>query len=336
MNPSFETLRRRSVPLRANALLVAACLSAGGCGGARAVERAPLLGDHEQTVEHEGPRSYLLHVPASYSPRRAWPLLVVLHGAYSDGEATEKLTTFGEIADRQGFVVAYPNATARPAGTLQLWNAGHCCGKQVVDHVDDLGFVGAVLDDVERKVKIDPRRVYVAGYSNGGMLTFLVASRYAGRLAAVGIVSGNMSGRGSLEAPEFDAPAPARPVSVVMIQGTEDTHVPYKGEVHKDSVEVPFDVTGLHWAKADCCVGEAAEKTLFEGAVGERRFGPCADGTEVRLLSIHGWKHEWPGEERMKRLAPDDPLRGFDAAELLWAFFAEHPRGRAPSDSTKR
>ena len=284
-------------------------------------------------MQHEGERSYLLHVPPAYVAGREWPLVVVLHGAYSDGKATEELTRFSAIADRQGFVVAYPNATARPAGTLQLWNAGHCCGKQVADHVDDLGFVGAVLDDVEQKVKIDPRRVFVVGYSNGGMLAFLVASRYAERVAAVGVVSGNMTGRGSLEEPEFDAPPPAKPVSLVFVQGTLDKHVPYAGGSHDDFVEIPFDVTGRHWAMADACVGEAGEKAPFDGAVTERTFGPCANGTQVRLLSIHGWKHEWPGGARMQKLAPDDPLRSFDAAEILWTFFAGHPRGLAPSPS---
>src|SRR4051794_3361381 len=90
--------------------MTSASMGLTGCGALRPLDpRFPVPGDYEQTVWHEHERSYLLHVPTDYQAKKSWPLVVVLHGAFSDGTSTEKLTDFSRIADREGFVVAYPN-----------------------------------------------------------------------------------------------------------------------------------------------------------------------------------------------------------------------------------
>jgi polyhydroxybutyrate depolymerase len=312
-------------------LLAAVCaLGITACAHLRPIDpAAPVPGDYDEALHHETDRSYRLHIPATYSAARQWPLVVVLHGAFSSGPWTEELTDFDRIADREGFVVAYPNATDRPVGLFQLWNAGHCCGKQVSDKVDDVGFIGAVLSDVETKVRIDPQRKYVVGYSNGGMLAYVVAAQYGDRLAAVGILSGNMSGHGSLDDPTLDVP-PSHPVSIMAVHGMADTHVPYAGAVHDDGIEVPFEVNGTLWAKADHCLGAAPSHEAWRGAVIVQRFGPCPGGAEVELLSVKGWKHEYLGGKRTRELPPDHPLHDFDVAELFWSFFERHRRPVAP------
>ena len=87
-------------------------------------------------------RSYQVHVPPSYDPIIPLPLVVVLHGAFDNASGMEEATGFSTLADRENFIVQYPNGISL-FGLLQHWNAGHCCGKAAADKVDDLGFFQA-------------------------------------------------------------------------------------------------------------------------------------------------------------------------------------------------
>ncbi|MCL5279431.1 MAG: alpha/beta hydrolase, partial [Planctomycetes bacterium] len=109
-------------------------------------------------------RTYLLHIPQSYHEQKAWPLVLVLHGAFGTAATMERQSGFSELADREGFVVAYPNGIGL-FGYLQHWNAGHCCGLAEMDHVDDVGFLRYVIRDVSNRVHIKPQRMYVVGHS---------------------------------------------------------------------------------------------------------------------------------------------------------------------------
>jgi poly(3-hydroxybutyrate) depolymerase len=120
---------------------------------------------------HDGvDRSYYLHEPESGSGTadRPMPLVVVLHGAGSNGPSAAKRTQMNRKADEEGFVAAYPNAIKYR--WIRLWNAGICCGPAVSENVDDVGFIKAVIEDIESRYDIDPERIYVAanGLRNGG------------------------------------------------------------------------------------------------------------------------------------------------------------------------
>ena len=93
------------------------------------------------------------------------PLVVVIHGAFDTAEGMEKITRFSQLADREGFMVLYPNGMGL-LGFRQHWNAGHCCGKADNDQVDDVGFVAATIEDVCVRFKVDRNRIYMVGFSN--------------------------------------------------------------------------------------------------------------------------------------------------------------------------
>jgi polyhydroxybutyrate depolymerase len=78
-------------------------------------------------------RTYLVHIPSGYKPETPLPLVVVIHGAFDTAEGMEKFSRFSQLADREGFMVLYPNGMGI-LGFLQHWNAGHCCGKAADDH----------------------------------------------------------------------------------------------------------------------------------------------------------------------------------------------------------
>ncbi len=107
-------------------------------------------------------------------------------------------------------------------GRSGTWNAGGCCGEALARGVDDVGFIAAVIDDVAKRTAIDPRRIYVTGFSNGGMLTHRVAARAGQRIAAAAVVSGALSAMKQ---------HPAPPVPMLIMHGEQDPVVGFDGGV---------------------------------------------------------------------------------------------------------
>ena len=116
-------------------------------------------------------RTYLVHLPPVYDGKRSLPLVIVLHGGGGNAEGAARMTGFSEKADREGFVVVYPNGSGRLKTRLLTWNSGNCCGYAMDQNVDDVGFIRVLIDEFVKTRAIDPKRVFVTGMSNGGMMT---------------------------------------------------------------------------------------------------------------------------------------------------------------------
>jgi polyhydroxybutyrate depolymerase len=126
----------------------------------------PSPGTYDQKTEIRAAgfrRSYRWHLPEGYDGRTPLPLVVAIHGAFSGAKAFERETGFSALADREGFIVAYPNGIGL-FGLLRHWNSGHCCGKARKDDIDDVGFVATVIDQISERLLVDRGRIYVVGY----------------------------------------------------------------------------------------------------------------------------------------------------------------------------
>src|SRR4051794_5990143 len=100
-------------------------------------------GDHTRSVERTGrSRPYLLHVPRSYDPRKKTPLVLALHPFATNGPLMAVMSGLSETAEREGFLVAYPNGSGKGPGLY--WNVGQA----VIGASDDLGYLDRVLDDI--------------------------------------------------------------------------------------------------------------------------------------------------------------------------------------------
>jgi len=137
--------------------------------------------DVERTIEVGGlARRYVLHLPPGANDRRPMALVAVLHGGTGNGRAVATQTRFSAEADRSGFIVAYPDGTDQPRHFLNAmrkpglltWNAGGCCGFAMEHRIDDVAFLRAMVGEIERSAAIDPKRVFVAGHSNGAMMAY--------------------------------------------------------------------------------------------------------------------------------------------------------------------
>ena len=171
-------------------------------------------------------RSFLVHVPTGYTADEPLPLVVVVHGAFSSAKKLERRSGFSDLADREGFVVLYPNGVGL-FGLFRHWNGGHCCGKARRAGIDDVGFVMGLVDEVRAGLAIDPDRVYLVGHSNGGMLTHRIAATRGAELAAAAVVSGTIGGHPSPDEPEWIIPPPTHPVPMLIIHGADDPNIPF-------------------------------------------------------------------------------------------------------------
>ena len=276
-------------------------------------------------------RSYLLHVPTGYQAGRDHPLVVVLHGAFSTAKEMEDWTRWSTLADREGFLVAYPEGGWGFLGFLQHWNAGHCCGKAADVGEDDVGFVALAVEDVARRVKVDAARVYITGFSNGGMLVYRVIAERTGMFAAAAPLAAAHGGRATASAPLWVTPEPQGPLPVIVMHGLADANVPFAGGISQkhggEREYLPAMDAVRFWVRADGLDPDPVVEHLRDGVVTRSAWSrPGAAGPDVVLYTIAGWDHRWPGGVVTASLPKSDPLSGFDATAIIWDFFSRHTR----------
>jgi polyhydroxybutyrate depolymerase len=260
-------------------------------------------------------RSYMLYVPTGYQPSHPAPLVLVFHGAGGYPRQMARATRFTLLAEREGFVVAYP------AGLDRRWNDGRRFFAS-----DDIGFVRALLDTLGHELSIDPRRIYATGISNGAMFSYRLACDLPGVLAAIAPVAGAMPAAIASQC------AQAVPVALVAFQGTEDRLVPYSGgNVANHRGEVMSATTSVErWATASGCTGTPAvtnepDRVADGTRVTRSTWTGCRNGRDVLLYTIEGGGHTWPGGPGWAGLL-GRTSRDLDATTTIWSFFAGHPK----------
>jgi len=291
-----------------------------------AVFAAPAAAE-ESTLVHEGvERTYQLHVPASYDDVSPVPLVIMLHGRSGSGERMAALTGFNERADEHGFIVAYPD------GLDGAWNYVHGV-PGYRDGPDDPGFIVGLAEALSRQYRIDERRIYVTGISNGGFMAQRLACRAADRFAAFASVAA----AGFASMPSGCAGRAA--VSILYIHGTADARVPWRGlqversDGRRELVAMPVLATLEFWSRRSGCGKEIKAQAL------PRRGGSpgtsvqfltateCEAGAEVSLYAVTGGGHNWPGSTGVIASHVAGRVNmDFHASDVIWAFFKRHAR----------
>jgi polyhydroxybutyrate depolymerase len=267
-------------------------------------------------------RTYRVYVP-SVLPIGPVPLLLAFHGGTGWGAQFEKNSGFDGLAEANGFIVVYPDGIGSGADetTNRTWNGGNCCGAAARNDVDDVAFVGQLLDTLEGEYTVDRARVFAAGHSNGGILSYRLACELSDRIVAVGLQSGTL---------EIDACAPTTPVSLLHIHGTADSNLPIDGGRGATSIaNVDFNSPRLAvrtFAIADGC---AAEPTATTDATNPdlaiSTWTGCGGGTEVRFVTVAGATHPWMGHTPSNPAAPA-AYQGIDSSYEIVEFLLQHPR----------
>ena len=285
-------------------------------------------GTHTIEVAHQGlTRQVVVHVPARLNPAQAAPLVLALHGGGGSAEHMADDARYGLIgkSDRAGFVVAFPNGHSRfPGGRFATWNAGGCCGDARDSHTDDVGFLRAVVAQLNARLHLDASHIYATGMSNGGMMAHRLACEAADLFAAVASVAGT-------EAAE--ACRPARPIAVLHIHARNDTHVLFNGGAGPDAfrdaskvmdfVSVPETVA--RWVQRNQCQPTPVRTLDAPGAVCEVHAGCAAGNVSVQLCVVDEGGHSWPGAQAVRR-GKEAPTQALVANDVIWSFFQAHSR----------
>ncbi len=281
-----------------------------------------IWGQGLETIRVDGrDRTYIVHTPDSYEPATPIPLVLVLHGGGGHAENAQKMSEMNAVADREGFIVVYPNGTGRLTYRLLTWNAAdNCCGYAHDENVDDVKFIRELIEQVQQDYAIDPNRIYVTGMSNGGMMSYRLACELSDVIAAIAPVAGAFN---------LADCEPTHPISVIIFHGTADEHVLYEGgeslkSVDGERIDQPVSAAVDFWTAHNGCTAEPT--TTESGSIVTDTYTDCSTGAEVTLVTIEGGGHAWPGGKRGSRQG-DEPTQEINASEVMWEFFAAHPRG---------
>lgn len=284
-------------------------------------------------------RGYLLHLPFNYeATEEPRPLVVALHGFTHDGKTMRALTSpngdpghpdsLDSLADREGFLVAYPNGTSLGLMPGRCWNGGGgvngyaaVAKKAVEKNIDDVKYLQDLLEHIQSHYRVNQKEIFFTGISNGAALVHRFATEHPELVAGIAVVAGcNQYSVSS-------GVKPKAPVPVLHIHGTEDPIWSYKGGSvlmlgQMDSVESSVRI----WTQANAAKLTEEQTLLFPGAeslhVKMQRYSGGEPRRELELYSVIGGGHAWPGgrqylsEKIIGKVHPS-----FSANSLIWDFF---------------
>lgn len=286
--------------------------------GAAETERVRITTEGER-------RSYYIYYPSNNQPvYKPYPIIMMLHGGFSSGRVIDDVVQFQKFVDPHKIIVVYPNSDG------DNWNDGR---SETSSEIDDVQYLKDVISDVAAKYQGDPSRVYLAGISNGGMMTMRMACDAADSFGAFATVIANM--------PQdlVTSCNPGGPVSFLMVQGTEDGLVPYEGgQVERvvfflggGDIVVSAPETYQFWVdNAGCTETNETEtiNTVNDGSTVTKIEATCPGDTEVIQYRMDGAGHHWPGGDRrigrVKEFYAGPRNNDIDATDIIFHFFRRH------------
>ncbi len=262
---------------------------------------------YSATLTYQGlVRNYIVIRPTKTSTTPA-PAMFLLHPRDTDILPMANLSLAGRLAANYGTWVFIPQAY-----TGQWHDDPSPTGSQST-LPDDVGFLSALMDVAVKQNGIDAKRIYVAGYSNGGFMSQRLACELTSKIAGMGVVSA------ALRTPLAASCRPTLALPVVIIPGTADPIVPYNGNSTTDSAAQ----TATFWLNNNRCIGAPSitnyPKVSGDGTtVSLSRYGTCTTGSEVRVYTVQNGGHTWPGSPFTGMAMVGYTSRAIDATMELW------------------
>ena len=233
-----------------------------------------------------------LTVPSSYSRDSAWPLIVLLHTYGRTGAIQEEYMGLAKLADSYGFIMVAPDGTPSRANNNPLfWNASRACCNFDGRELDDSAYLANLIDEVKSGYRIDPKRVYIIGHSNGAFMAHRMAHDHPAGIAAIASLAGADQ--------SVERPTPSDPVHVLQIHGDADTAIAYEGGEINDVVYPSAKQSVERWAERNGCATAGVDSGRLdldrsvagmESTVTRYTTG-CKPGGSTELWTIGGGAH---------------------------------------------
>jgi len=260
-------------------------------------------------------RTYILNLPPDYYDTSNLTLVVVLHGF--GGSASQAEADYGvtDKANAEGFIVVYPDGVlSNGPFHLRSWNTGTCCPVAQTENVDDVHFISVLIDQMIANYKVNPKKVYVAGMSNGAMMAYTLACDLSNKIAAITSVSGTLMVSSPCQ--------PSRAVPILHIHSAIDTHVPFEGGIGMaNHYFTPVDSTMSVWSALDSC--NAPPQVTENAGYSLTEWKDYTGKVAIDLYLTQDGGHSWPGGLKPRDKA-DPPSSAVNATDLLWNFFQQY------------
>lgn len=282
----------------------------------------------DQTITVDGDqREYHLYLPNEPENR---PVVMVLHGGggssdqvlgLPDIDSPQKLWL--SFAEQHNFIVIVPNGTIGAA--RRGWNdCRNDWAKQ--SQTDDVAFLSALLDELKTQYNYDDKKVYVAGVSNGGFMTLRLAMEIPEKITAIAVVVANMPGN-------TECTNATLPVSVLFMNGTNDSLVPYNGGPMSDErgLVLSIDESIEYWKNRNGITADPIEETIEDVNSADNcnvikyRYQNDTNNIEVVLYKVVDGGHAEPSIAEkfgpVYRALVGNQNYDIEMAEEIWNFF---------------
>ena len=282
-------------------------------------------GGYNESIVIDGrKRTYFLYIPQKFDLNKKYSLVLVLHGGGGDGKEFNAWTGFSDKADKEGFIVVFPD------GVKNNWADGRNTAEAEKLGVDDVGFMRKLVDHLQSKLPIDEKRIYATGASNGGMMSYRLGCEAADIFSAIGTDIAN------LPTPLKDKCNPVKPISLITINGLNDPLVPYEGGEccgrGGDGGEVlsTLDSVKIFAEESGCNLSynvEMLPKIEEDGTSVEKHvYKNCSTGKDIVSYVILGMGHTWPPRPAFLPRISGPTSKNINATDVIWDFFEKHSR----------
>ena len=259
-------------------------------------------------------RQYGVFLPKNYDETDSFPLVIYLHSYGWTPEQGMEYTGLNNVADRFGFIVAYPNANPN-------WNSGIGENpKWPTPDINDVGFINAMIDTIDFEYNIDLNRVYACGFSNGGFMAYKLACVLGHRLAAIASVGGVISNNTMAVCDTLST------MPILHMHGTKDSFVPIDGKEGWNSVNQTLNF----WANLNNCVQidttDISDIDSNDECIVEKiNYTNCSDNNNIILYRIINGGHSWPGATKDLNWAAPRNM-DINAGLIIWDFFKDYKK----------
>ena len=255
------------------------------------------LNTNAQAIVHDCiDREYILYIPNSYDGTSSVPLMLNFHGFGGSASQFMQEADMRSLAEADTFILIYPQGICLDG--LSHWNACPLGGDNKSD-ADDFGFVESIITEILSQYNVDMERIYAAGYSNGGMMSYGLANYKSDLIAAVASVSGVM----------LDCTGPTNhPMPVVHLHGTSDGVLPYNGNNDWNSAQSTLD----HWINFNNTV--LTPSIASDNNIEHYVYDQGDSSVSVEHYKFIGGDHVWFSAT----------YQGQSTSELVWNFVSRY------------
>lgn len=260
-----------------------------------------IVGLFNSVLSHDGlARQFVVYVPTNYNTDTDYPLMINFHGFGGTASDFVETADMRSLAESENFIVVYPQGTL--LGGYPHWNSS-APSSDNKSSVDDIGFIEALIENISSTYSINENRIYAAGYSNGGFMSYYLACNST-KFAAIGSVAGTMIDD------SYQNCNALVPTAMINIHGTADSVVLYEGDSY-GSTAIKDVVTW--WKNFNSCLNEDV-LTNQNGSIEQQIFYDDSGNPYVQHIKIYDGGHYWSDKLN---------FNGKNTSELIWDFVSQ-------------